>query len=37
MRTALVLTGVTSDVTQADPKPDAVLRDLRDLFTDPEQ
>ena len=37
MRTALVLTGVTSVVTEADPKPDAVLRDLRDLFTDPEQ
>lgn len=37
MRTALVLTGVTSDVAEHDPKPDYVLRDLRDLFADLEQ
>ena len=37
MRTALVLTGVTSVVTESDPQPDAVLRDLRDLFIDLEQ
>jgi len=37
MRTALVLTGVTSAVAETDPQPDYVLSDLRGLFADGAQ